>query len=217
MMGDGLGTLLGNPMMNLFAMGASRPRTDSHTGPVGIERLLHMVPITQEPFKEMKNLMVIRGENPLPCFDQEHLIEQWAAPSNKGEVDRILQAIAKKPDHLKGVDYKELKNKAPEQQGLLLLKSLLKHTDSESNIQMLAYLKQQGFLKRIEPTPTSNISRTPEASNSPRSNTPTGTDNLSETLGQMSVGPEKLSGADNSTLDSGIQPDVQSNDNDDAA
>ncbi len=166
MMGAGLGPLLGgNPLMNLVNLMGARSRpgagADSHSDPVGIERLLHMVPTTQDAFKEMENLMVIRGENPLHCFDQEHLIKQWSDPSKKGEVETILQAISKKPDHLKGVDYKELKNKVQKDQGLLFLKSLLKHTDSEPNIQMLVYLKQHGFLKLIEPTPTFGDSRTP--------------------------------------------------------
>ena len=173
-----------------------------------------MVPTTHAPFKEMKAL-IHGSEKPQQCFDQNYFAEQCR--QRPGEVETILTAISRKMDHLKGVNFAELmETETYEEQGSLLVSSLFKHTDHSPNIQMLALLKQQGFLKRIEPTPTSNISRTPEAPNSPRSN-PTGTDNLSETLGHMSVGPETLSGADNSTLDSGIQPDLKSNDNDDAA
>ncbi|WP_152553914.1 hypothetical protein [Endozoicomonas elysicola] len=192
----GLGHLFGNLVAPLMMgttisnlMGAAGQSQGARSGPTGIERLLHMVPTTNPAFKEIKELMVIRGENPLQCFDQKHLIEQWT--SRKSDVDTILNAIAKKQDHLQGVDFKELSKKAPEEQGLFFLKSLLKHPDNVPNIQMLAYLKQNNFLKRVEPhTPTSDSARTPEASNSPRSNSPTiitGTDSGTETLEQTSA------------------------------
>lgn len=174
---------------------------------------------THVAFTEMKNLMVIRGENPLQCFDQEHLIEQWA--SRKSEVDTMLNAISRKPDHLQGVNVEELTKKAPEEQGLLLLKPLLKHVDSDPNIQMLAYLKQHNFLKRVEPHTPHGSSHSPEGSNTPvRSNTPTtftDTDPAIETLERTSIEPDNRSDAESSPPDSGIQSDLKGNDNDDAA